>query len=48
MTTYDQPVEVTLQVKLANGNTWDATAEDMERFGYVKRGGEGGNVAVTS
>lgn len=37
MTSYDQPVEATLQVKLANGSAWDATAEDMERFGYVKR-----------
>jgi hypothetical protein len=37
MTTYDQPVEATLQVKLANGKAWEASAEDMERFGYVKR-----------
>lgn len=37
MTTYDQPVEATLQVKLANGKTWEATAEDMKRFGYVSR-----------
>jgi hypothetical protein len=37
MTTYDQPVEASLQVKLANGKTWEATAEDMKRFGYVSR-----------
>lgn len=37
MTSYDQPVEATLQVKLANGKSWDATPEDMKRFGYVSR-----------
>lgn len=37
MTSYDQPVEATLQVALANGKTWEATAEDMKRFGYVSR-----------
>ena len=37
MTTYDRPVEATLQVKLADGSTWDATPEDLDRFGYVKR-----------
>ena len=37
MTTYDQPVEATLQVSLANGKTWTATAEDMAKFGYIDR-----------
>lgn len=37
MTSYDQPVEASLQVKLANGKTWEATPEDLDRFGYVKR-----------
>lgn len=37
MTTYDQPVEATLQVKLANGSAWEATEADLNRFGYVKR-----------
>lgn len=37
MTTFDRPIEATLQVKLADGSAWDATPEDLERFGYVKR-----------
>jgi hypothetical protein len=37
MTSYDQPVEATLQVKPASGKTWDATEADMNRFGYVKQ-----------
>lgn len=36
-TTYDRPTPATLHVKLKNGETWEATADDLEKFGYVKR-----------
>lgn len=35
MTTYDRPVEAKLHVHLANGETFEATEEDLKRFGYV-------------
>jgi hypothetical protein len=37
MTTYDRPATATLHVKLENGETWEATPEDLDKFGYVKR-----------
>lgn len=37
MTTYDRPAAATLHVKLENGETWEATPEDLDKFGYVKR-----------
>lgn len=37
MTTYDRPVEAKLHVHLANGDSWEARGEDLERFGLVKR-----------
>lgn len=37
MTTYNRPVDATLHVHLDNGETWEATAEDMKKFGLVKR-----------
>jgi hypothetical protein len=36
MTTYDQPVDATLQEQLANGKAREATDEDLKRFGYAK------------
>lgn len=37
MTTYDRPVEATLHVHLANGETWEATPEDLMRFGLTSK-----------
>jgi hypothetical protein len=36
MTTFDRPVEAKLHVQLANGDSWEAREEDLERFGLVK------------
>lgn len=38
MTTYERPIEATLHVHLANGETWEAEADDLDRFGLVQRG----------
>jgi hypothetical protein len=37
MISYDRPTGATLHVKLDNGETWEATPEDLERFGYGRR-----------
>ncbi len=37
MPSYDRPTDATLHVRLANGETWEATPEDLDKFGYVKR-----------
>lgn len=34
---YDRPVKATLHVHLDNGDTWEATAADLERFNLVDR-----------
>lgn len=34
--TYDRPVKATLHVHLDNGESWPATAEDLERFGLAR------------
>lgn len=36
-TTYDRPVPAKLVVHLDNGETWDATEEDLANFGYVSK-----------
>lgn len=36
-TTFNRPVRGTLHVHLANGEKWEATAEDLDNFGLVKR-----------
>jgi hypothetical protein len=33
--TYPRPVEATLHVHLANGDTWEATSADLDKFGLV-------------
>lgn len=35
--TYDRPVKAALVVRLDNGDEWEATAEDIERFGYREK-----------
>lgn len=35
-TTYDRPVTGDLVVRLANGEQWEATPEDLERFGLIR------------
>lgn len=35
--TYDRPVEATLIVRLANGEEWKVTNDDLERFGLCRR-----------
>lgn len=35
--TYDRPVPATLQVRLGNGDTFEASPEDLKKFGYLKR-----------
>ena len=35
--TYDRPVAAKLTVSLDNGETWEATPEDLRHFGYVSR-----------
>jgi hypothetical protein len=37
MTTYERPVEAKLVVRLANGEEWEATADDLAKFGYAER-----------
>lgn len=37
MTTFDRPVPATLHVHLENGETWEATPADLEKFGLAKR-----------
>lgn len=34
---YDRPMSGTLCVRLENGETWEATPEDLEKFGLVDR-----------
>jgi hypothetical protein len=35
--TYTEPVKATLRVRLANGREWDATDEDLRKFGLDSR-----------
>lgn len=35
--TYAEPVEATLRVRLTNGREWDATDEDLRKFGLDSR-----------
>lgn len=35
--TYDRPVKATLLVRLENGEEWEATPEDLEKFHLVNR-----------
>lgn len=35
---YERPVEARLVVVAANGEKWDATADDMKRFGFIRPG----------
>jgi hypothetical protein len=35
--TYDRPVPATMIVRLANGEEFEAKAEDFSKFGYVDR-----------
>jgi hypothetical protein len=35
--TYDVPVKATLRVRLSNGREWDATDEDLRKFGLDSR-----------
>lgn len=37
MATYDRPIKATLHVHLDNGESWEATPEDLERFRLVNR-----------
>lgn len=37
MTTYDRPVKATLHVHLENGESWEVTPDDLEKFGLVTR-----------
>jgi hypothetical protein len=37
MVAYERPVEATLHVHLANGEAWEATDKDWERFGLVQK-----------
>jgi hypothetical protein len=34
--TYQEPVAATLHVHLANGRTWEATPQDLAKFGLAK------------
>lgn len=35
--TYDRPIEAKLVVRLSNGEEWEATQADLDRFGLVAR-----------
>lgn len=35
--TYDRPTEATLMVRLANGEEWEATHDDLLKFGVAPR-----------
>lgn len=37
MVTYDRPQEAKLHVHLENGETFEASKEDLQKFGYVDR-----------
>lgn len=37
VTSYDRPVKASLHVHLENGETWEATPEDLERFGLTRK-----------
>lgn len=39
MPTYDRPIQARLQVHLENGESWEATPEDLEKFGYADHRG---------
>ena len=34
---YERPVEATLMVKLSNGEMFEASGEDLSKFGYIKK-----------
>lgn len=38
MTTYMRPVNANLHVHLDNGETFEASADDLSKFGYVRKG----------
>lgn len=35
--TYDRPTKAQLRVHLADGESWEATPADLDKFGYVDR-----------
>jgi hypothetical protein len=43
--TFERPVKATLVVRLENGDEWDATEEDLDRFGYGRKLGIYGDIS---